>query len=63
MPQWQHHPQVLYINKLVSQNQSESKFIKDITNGMKDSAITRSVRILQLLVVIAGLLLIIITCK
>ena len=48
---------------IVSQSQYGGKFIRDIKSGMKDKTISKSVRCLQIMSSIAGLILIIISCK
>jgi len=42
---------------------TEEKFAKEIKNGMRDKTVSRSVRALQLMSILVGIILIIMTCN
>lgn len=42
---------------------SEEKFAKEIKSGMKDKTVSRSVRTLQIMSILVGIILIVMTCK
>ena len=48
---------------IASQSMSEEKFAKEIKNGMRDKTLSKSVRTLQIMSIIVGIILIIMCCK
>lgn len=48
--------------KIVSQSLVESKMAKEIKNGIRDRTVSKSVRTLQVITVIVGIILIIMSC-
>ena len=47
---------------IASQTLTEEKFAKQIKSGMRDKSVSRNIRVLQTMGIIAGIILIIMTC-